>query len=229
MNNTSMISVNWALIKHEFVSLWRNSHDWLYPIGFFVLVMLLFPLAISIDPILLKQIAPGVIWVAALLAMLLGLESLFRDDYLSGVLEQCLLSAYPLAGLVFIKIGLRWLITIVPILFIAALMGALLHLTPHAIGILLLTLALGTPILLLLGAIGAALTVALPRSGLLLGVIILPLYIPVLIFGAGAVAQAEAGVAVIGVLALLLALLIVATVVLPVVIAAALKIGMSAS
>lgn len=229
MSNLSLMKINAALMKHEWLALWRNSHDWLHPIGFFVLVMLLFPLAMSVDPVLLKQIAPGIVWVAALLATLLALESLFRDDYLSGVLEQCLLSAYPLAGLVFIKLSLRWLITIIPILLIAALMGALLHLTQHAIGILLITLSLGTPILLLLGGIGAALTVALPRSGLLLGVIILPLYIPVLIFGAGAVAQAEAGIAVMGILALLLALLIVAIVILPVVIAAALKIGMNAS
>jgi heme exporter protein B len=191
----------------------RNYREWLYPIAFFILVILLFPLAVSPDPQMLISIAPGVIWVAALLSSLLALDRLFHVDFADGTLEQLLLSPYPLSILVLAKVMAHWVVTGLPLLLIAPLSGILLHLPPETIVILFSALALGTPILSFIGAIGMALTIGLRHSGMLLALLIIPLYIPVLIFGVS------------GHLAWLAALLFLAMSLAPAVIAAALRIG----
>jgi heme exporter protein B len=191
----------------------RNYREWLYPIAFFILVILLFPLAVSPDPQMLISIAPGVIWVAALLSSLLSLDRLFHADFVDGTLEQLLLSPYPLSILVLAKVMAHWVVTGLPLLLIAPLSGILLHLPAEIIVVLFSALALGTPILSFIGAIGMALTIGLRHSGMLLALLVIPLYIPVLIFGVS------------GHLAWLAALLFLAMSLAPAVIAAALRIG----
>jgi heme exporter protein B len=185
----------------------------LYPLAFFVLVILLFPLAVSPDPRILSSIATGVIWVAALLASLLSLDRLFHSDFGDGTLEQILLSPHPLSVLVLAKVLAHWLVTGLPLLIIAPLSGIFFHLPADKILILVASLALGTPTLSLIGAIGMALTLGIRHSGMLLALLVIPLYIPVLIFGVN------------GHLAWLAALLLLAVSLAPVVIAAALRIG----
>ena len=204
----------------------RNRSELLNPLLFFVLVISLFPLGVGPSPALLAEIAPGVIWVAALLATLLSMERLFRSDFEDGSLEQLLLSGHPLTLLVLGKVLAHWLVTGLPLLLIAPLLGVLLYLPAEAIRLLPLTLLLGTPVLSLLGAVGVALTVGLKRGGVLLTLLVLPLYIPVLIFGTAAIAAAAAGLSVTGQLALLGALLALAITLAPLGIAAALRISL---
>ncbi|MGF1525989.1 MAG: heme exporter protein CcmB [Candidatus Competibacterales bacterium] len=203
----------------------RRQAEWLNPPLFFVLVVSLFPLGIGPLPQLLATVAPGVIWVAALLATLLPLERLFRADYDDGALDQLLLCPTPLPWLVLAKVAAHWLLTGVPLLLISPLLGLLLHLPQGAVLALPVTLLLGTPTLSLVGAIGGALTVGIPRGGMLLALVILPLYTPVLIFGTVAVDQAAQGLPIAGSLALLGALLALALSAGPLAIAAALRIG----
>jgi heme exporter protein B len=177
-------------LKRELILAVRRSSDVLTPLIFFVLTGLLFTLGLEPEPNLLARVAPGVIWVAALMAALLGTERLFRMDMETGVLEQLALSPQPLAWLMAARLVGHWLTTGLPLVLIAPLMAAMLGLPTEAWGALLLGLLLGTPVLAVLGAIGAALTVSLRASGALLGLLVLPLAIPVLIFGARAPAEA---------------------------------------
>ncbi|MBB1074220.1 heme exporter protein CcmB [Rhodoferax sp. 4810] len=154
---------------------------------FFIIVVSLFPLGIGNDQAILRQLGPGVVWVAALLAAMLALERLFAADYEDGSLEQLLLTPQPLAWLVFAKIIAHWLLTGLPLVIIAPLIAMQYHLSASATHTLMLTLLLGSPILSLIGAIGAALTLGLRGGGILLSLLILPLYIPVLVYGAKAV------------------------------------------
>ncbi len=203
----------------------RKRSELLHPILFFILVVSLFPLGIGPEPKLLSEIAPGVIWVAALLATLLSMERLFRADYEDGALEHLLLSPQPLALLALAKVLAHWLVTGLPLLVVSPLLGVLLHLPAEAIRILPLTLLLGTPVLSLLGAVGVALTVGLRRGGVLLTLLVLPLYVPVLIFGTAAVAAAAAGLPASGQLALLGAMLALALTLSPIATAAGLRIS----
>lgn len=203
----------------------RRRGELLNPLLFFVLVASLFPLGVGPGPTILATIAPGVIWVAALLATLLSMERLFRSDFEDGALEQLLLSPYPLPLLVLAKVLAHWLVTGLPLLLVSPLLGLLLHLPAEAVRTLPLALLLGTPVLSLVGAIGVALTVGLRRGGVLLTLLVLPLYVPVLIFGTAAVAAAAAGLPVSGQLALLGALLALALSLAPFAAAAALRIG----
>ena len=203
----------------------RRRSELLNPLFFFILVVSLFPLGIGPDPGVLALIAPGVIWVAALLATLLGLERLFRSDYEDGSLEQFLLSPQPLTLLVLAKVLAHWLLTGLPLLLISPLLGVLLHLPGSAITVLPLSLLLGSPALSLIGAIGVALTVSLRRGSVLLTLLVLPLYVPVLIFGTSAVAAAAQGLPISGQLALLGAVLALALSLAPVAIAAGLRIN----
>jgi heme exporter protein B len=191
------------------------------------MVVSLFPLGVSPEAKVLQTLAPGVIWVAALLAALLSLDSLFRSDFEDGSLEQLALTHHSLSALVLAKVCAHWLVTGLPLLIIAPFLGVILFLPNEATGTLLLTLFLGTPVLSLIGAIGVALTVGLRRGGVLLTLLVLPLYIPVLIFAANAVAVSGTGLPITGQLYFLAALLTLSLTLAPFAAAAALRISLS--
>jgi len=165
----------------------RRKTDILSALFFFIIVISLFPLGVGMEKATLQKIAPGVAWVAALLASMLALERLFASDYEDGTLEQMLLSPQPLSLVVLAKVTAHWLLTGLPMVLIAPLVGLQYHLSAEAIQVMMLALLLGTPILSLLGSIGAALTLGVRGGGILISLLILPLYIPVLIYGSGAV------------------------------------------
>lgn len=165
----------------------RRRTDVLTTLFFFIIVISLFPLGVGSDKNTLRQIAPGVVWIAALLASMLALERLFENDYADGTLEQMLLAPQALSIIVVAKIFTHWILTGLPIVLIAPLIGLQYHLPAEAVITMTLSLLIGTPILSLIGAIGAALTLGLRGGGILLSLLILPLYIPVLVYGAGAI------------------------------------------
>ncbi|HYD31546.1 MAG TPA: heme exporter protein CcmB [Azospirillaceae bacterium] len=171
----------------------RQGSDASIAVMFFVLTVVLFPFGVGPEPNILARIAAGVIWVGALLASLLSLERLFQNDYEDGSLELLSLTSLPLEAVVLAKILAHWLVTGLPLIVAAPLMAVLLNMPADGFGVLVLTLGLGTPLLSLIGAIGAALTLGARRGGVLLSLLILPLYIPVLIFGAGAIDAAING------------------------------------
>ncbi|HEY7783845.1 MAG TPA: heme exporter protein CcmB [Pyrinomonadaceae bacterium] len=175
------------IVWRDLTLAWRKRADVLSTLFFFVMVVSLFPLGIGPEMQLLSSIAPGVVWVAALLASMLSLNRLFANDYTDGTLEQMLLTAQPLYLVVLGKILAQWLVSEVPLVLIAPLLGLQFGLEPNTLLILSVSLLIGTPVLSLLGSIGAALTLGLRGSGVLIALLILPLYVPVLIFGAGAV------------------------------------------
>ena len=220
------MSALFQLLRRDLLLAFRSRHEWLNPLFFFVMVVTLFPLGLGPEPARLAEMAPGVIWVAALLAALLGMDALFRSDFDDGNLEQWLLSPQPLPLLVLAKVVAHWLMTGLPLTCLSPLLALLMNLPPTAIATLVWSLALGTPVLSLIGAIGAALTVGLSRGGVLLSLLVLPLYIPVLIFAAGGVSAAAMGVSASGQLALLGALLCLSLALAPLAIAAALRISL---
>jgi len=203
----------------------HNKGDILNPLIFLVIVITLFPLGIGPETNLLTRIAPGVIWVAALLSALLSLERLFKNDFIDGSLEQMLLSPQPLFIMVLAKITAHWLLTGLPILIIAPLLGLMLHMDALAYPVLMLTLAIGTPVLSLIGAIGVALTVGLKKGGVLLSLLILPLYIPLLIFSTGAIEAASLNMPYDGHIAIISALLVSAITLSPFAVGAALRVS----
>ncbi len=221
-----MLNAFLTMLQRDLLLAYRHRSELANPLLFFVIVVTLFPLAIGPEPGILKNIAPGVIWVAALLASMLSLESVFRTDFNDGSLELMFLSPHPPSLLVLSKIIAHWLITAVPLMLMAPLLAVLLHLPTEGIGVLLLTLLLGTPVLSLVGAIGVALTVGLRRGGMLLALLVLPLYVPVLIFAAGAVRDAALGLPVIGPLAFLGAMLVLSLTLAPLATSAALRISL---
>jgi heme exporter protein B len=189
-----MISAILLAIRRECLLTWRRPVEWLNPLLFFFLVSILFPLTLSPDVKILQMMGPGIVWVAVLLAVLLSLTRLFQPDYEDGSLEQWSLGPYPLALLVFAKITAHWLMLFLPLLVMTPLMALMFHLPVNVVKILMITLSLGTPLLTLLGAIGAALIVSLRQSGLLLALILLPLYIPTLIFATAALNAEASGI-----------------------------------
>lgn len=213
------------IFKYDLLSAYRRKSDWVNAWLFFILVISLFPLAVSPDAMLLHTIAPGLVWVAALLSMLLALNHFLKPDYQDGSLSLLLLSPYPLSLLLLSKTMAHWLISGLPLILITPLLGLLLHLTFSEILILMLSLLLGTPILSLIGAVGVALTISLDNQSLLLALLILPLSVPVLIFGAGAAVNTYLGQPVSGLLALLAALLVLTLTLLPLAASAALKLS----
>jgi len=215
------------LLRRDLTLAYRRRSEIINPLLFFVLVTAMFPLGIGADPALLRNIGPGIIWVAALLAALLSLETVFRSDFDDGSLEQLLLSPHPLSVLMIAKVLAHWLVTGLPLLIVAPLLSVLLNLSDDAMHTLLITLALGTPVLSLIGAIGVALTVGLRKGGTILSLLVLPLYVPVLIFAASAVANSDAGLPVSAHLSLLAALLVLAISLSPAATAASLRISMS--
>lgn len=186
----------------------RRKAEWLGAVFFFVLVAALFPLAIGPDPATLRLIGPGVLWVAALLASMLSLGRLFEADHQDGSLEQLALSAAPLSWLVSAKLLAHWLISGLPLVLLSPLLGLQFGLGPEALGMLALTLLIGTPVLSMLGAIGAALTLGVRGGGVLQSLLLLPLYVPVLVFGTGAVDAQMRGLGAEAHVSVLLALLL---------------------
>jgi len=215
------------IVRKELLGAFRQQSDILNPIWFFVIVVTLFPLGIGTDPALLARIAPGIIWVAALLAALLSFERLFKDDFIDGSLEQMMLAPQPLTWLVSAKVFAHWLLTGLPILLVSPLLAVFLSLQENTFWALFLTLLIGTPILSLLGSIGVALTIGLRKGGVLLSLIMLPLSIPILIFSTMAIDAATFGQSYIGLLALLGAMLVAAITLAPFAIAASLRVSVS--
>ena len=205
----------------------RSPQELVNPLIFFVLVVTLFPLAMTPSDALLQKIAPGVIWVSALLSVLLSLDRLFKQDYEDGSLDQLMLSPNPLVILVLAKVFAHWLLTGLPLVIVSPLLAMFMHVPDVALPTLLYSLLLGTPVLSLIGAIGVSLTVAVNRGGVLLSLIVLPLYIPVLIFAANAIDVASVGMSVRGQLLFLGAVLTLAVSLAPVATAAALRITAS--
>ncbi len=213
------------LLKREARLLIRRPAELANPLVFFAIVIALFPLAVGPESQLLQSISPGLLWVAALLAVLLSLDGLFRSDFEDGSLEQWVVSPHPLALLVLAKVLAHWVLSGLALVLLAPLLGLMLGLPVQALPVLLLSLLLGTPTLSLLGAVGAALTVGLKRGGLLLALLILPLYIPVLILGSGALQAALQGLPTAGYLLWLASLTALAVTLTPFAIAAGLKIS----
>ncbi len=202
----------------------RHLQDSVLPLLFFGLVVSLFPLAVGASPNLLARMAPGILWIGALLAMLLSMEQLFRSDFEDGSLEQMALSPVSLAGTVMAKVIAHWCLTGLPLVLLAPVLALALHLPASAISVLCLALLLGTPVFSLMGAMVSALTVGLRRGGLLLSLLLMPLYVPVLIFGSSAVLQAMDGLSARGPLLLLAGLLVLAITLTPWATAAAVRI-----
>lgn len=205
-----MTAIWCAAWRRELTLLWRAPSQIIQPLFFFVVVVSLFPLALSPQPRLLALVAPGVVWVAALLAVMLSTDGLFRHDRESGVLDQMLVAPVLPVVPVSAKLSAHWLLTGLPLVLLSPLLGYMMRLPPSALDTLMLTVLLGTPVLTVLGAIGAAVTAGLNRGGMLLAVLVLPLYIPVLIFGAGIVRADLQGLPIDGPLAVLGAILALA-------------------
>lgn len=193
----------------------RRRGDVLNHLMFFLIVVTLFPLGVGPEPNLMRVMAPGIVWVAALLAAMLSLQRLFASDFADGTLEQMLISAHPLGLIVVGKIAAHWLVSGLPLTLLAPVLGVQFDLPQHALGVLTLSLVIGTPVLSLIGAVGASLTLGVRGGGVLLALLVLPLYIPVLIFGAGSVAAAANGLAAGPHLSLLGAFLAISCVVAP--------------
>ena len=222
----SLIQAGKALFLRDLRLLWRRRGDAFQPALFAVLVVMLFALALGGEAQALSRVAPAVLWVAVLLAGLLSLDTLFRGDAEDGSLEQWILAPVPLAWLVAVRVASHWLTTALPLIIATPLLGELLHL-PHAqLPVMLASLLLGTPLLALLGAVVAALTVGMRRSGILVALLALPLYVPVLVFGAGSVAASAQGLDAVGALLLLAAGLVLALVLAPLAAAAAIRIAL---
>jgi len=215
-----------SMLVREILLAMRRKADVLTTLFFFLIVVSLFPLGVGPELETLRLIAPGVIWVAALLAAMLSLGRLFSDDYDDGTLEQILLLPHSLSMMVLSKVFAHWLLSGLPLVLFSPLLGMQLGLDSDAIVLLMITLALGTPALSLIGAVGAGLTLGLRGGGVLVSLLVLPLYIPILIFGAGAVESASSGLGAEAHLSILGAFFIVALVVTPISTAAALRISL---
>lgn len=226
MTEASLFVACRSMLVRDMTLAMRRRADVLTTLFFFLIVVSLFPLGVGPEIDILREIAPGVIWVAALLASMLSLGRLFSDDYQDGTLEQILLLPHPLAALVLSKVVAHWLVSGVPLVLVSPLLGMQMGLDGQTIRLLMVTLLLGTPVLSLIGAVGAALTIGLRGGGVLVSLLVLPLYIPVLIFGAGAVESAAAGLGTEAHFSLLGAFLIIATVLTPLATAAALRISL---
>ncbi|MBA2410040.1 MAG: heme exporter protein CcmB [Gammaproteobacteria bacterium] len=227
MNQPAISVAYMTLLRRDIILAYRNRAEFANPLLFFALVATLLPLGIGPDTELLSRIAPGVVWVVALLATLLALEGMFRADFEDGALELMLISPQPVAALVLAKVTAHWLVAGLPLLIIAPPLAMMLYLPVGALPVLLATLALGTPVLSLVGSIGVALTIGLRRGGMLLALLVLPLYVPVLIFATSAVDAAAAGLPVSGQLAIMGAIFIMSVILAPLATAAGLRIALN--
>jgi len=214
-----------TILQRDLLLAFRRRSDVATTVFFFLMVASLFPLGIGPEEAVLSNIAPGVLWVAALLAGMISLTRMFAADFMDGSLEQLLLAPQPLAVLVSAKILAHWLVCGLPVVLLAPLIGLQYALPSEALWVLVWSLLLGTPALSLIGAIGAALTLGVRGSGLLVALLVLPLYIPVLIFGAGAVSASQHGMSAQAHLSLLAACSLLSLVLAPLATAAALRIS----
>ena len=221
-----MLAALRCVILRDLLLAMRRRSDVATALLFFVIVVSLFPLGVGPEPNLLRTIAPGVIWVAALLSCMLSLTRLFAADFADGTLEQMLLSPTPLGVIVVAKVAAHWLVSGLPLVLIAPVLALQFDLNQSLLGVLALSLLVGTPVLSLIGAIGAALTLGLRGGGVLIALLVLPLYVPVLIIGAGALDAAATGMSTQAHFLLLAALLVLAGAFTPWAIAAALRISM---
>ena len=226
LRKLGLASVLLAALRREISLAMRQKGEVLTPLMFFVVIASLFPLGVGPESALLLRMAPGVLWDSALMAAMLSLQRLFAMDYADGSLEQMVLSATPLGLLVAVKAFAHFLLSGLPLVLMAPVLGLQFGLEGRALGILMLTLLLGTPTLSLIGSIGAALTLGVRGAGVLLSLLILPLYIPVLIFGAGAVEADAAGLGIGGHLSLLAALLVLSAFFAPLATTTALRISL---
>jgi heme exporter protein B len=220
-----MTAILRAVIHRDLLLAWRRRSDVATAVLFFVIVVSLFPLGIGAEPNLLRAIAPGVIWVAALLACMLSLTRMFASDHADGTLDQMLLGAAPLGVIVIARVFAHWVVSGLPLVVLSPALALQFDLDQSLLGVLVVSLLLGTPVLSLVGAIGAALTLGLRGGGVLLALLVLPLYVPVLIIGAGALDAAAAGQGVAAHFLLLAGLLVLAGAFTPWAIAAALRIS----
>jgi heme exporter protein B len=222
----SMRQAGTALLQRDLLLALRRAGDWLQPLIFFIIVATLFPLTTSPELSRLRDVAPGVLWVAALLSSLLALDLLFRDDAQDGTLEQLLLSGVPFAWLLLVKTLAHWLLTGLPLVLVAPFIASALGAPAESLLAVAGVMALGSAALSLVGAVGAGLTLGLKRSGVLLAVLVLPLCVPVLIFGARATQLAIAGEAFGAPLYMLAALAVLGATLAPLATAAAVRIGL---
>ncbi len=222
---------NWAVysatLKRDLKLALRQKVDVVNPLFFYVLVIILFPIGIGPEPDLLQRVAPGVIWIAALLSTLLGVEKLFKEDYDDGVLEQLILSPVPLPVVVMAKMTAHWCTSGLPIILISPLLAAFLNVNASGLLAVILTLLVATPLLSIIAAIGAALTVGLQKGGVLISLLVLPLNIPILIFATSAVDNAMSNSPYNGQLAVLTAFLILAMMLGPFAVSSSLKVSVS--
>ncbi len=220
------LNIFFVIVRRDLLLAFRNKAEWTNPLLFFIIVIMLFPLAFGSDPTLLKQLTASIIWVAALLSTCLSLETIFRTDFEDGSIEQFILSRYPLLLTVNAKILAHWISAGIPLILIALVTGFVLSLSNQTMFALCTTLLLGTPILSLIGAITAALTIGL-RGGMLLSLLILPLYIPVLIFSMLAIQNATVGQSITAEIYFLAGILVLALTLAPIATSVALRIRLS--
>lgn len=228
MNPPSLATACAGMLRRDLTLAWRRRGDMAMPVLYALIVTMLFPFALGPEDTLLQRIAGGVVLVTVLLAMLLALDAMFSSDIEDGSLEQLVLAPQPLALMLGMKILAHWLTTALPLIVIAPLMAAMLHLPATVIPILLLALVLATPLLSLFGGVLVALTAGTRRSGMLLALMLLPLCVPAVIFAAGAVAAAQAGLPWLAPVTWLAAALVLAVVLAPLACAAALRIALDA-
>ncbi|MCV2883306.1 heme exporter protein CcmB [Aestuariibacter sp. AA17] len=214
-----------SLFQRDLALAYKQRAELLQPIMFFLLVITLFPLGIGPGPETLQKVGPGVIWVAALLSSLLGMDRLFREDFQDGSLEQLMLSGASLSWVVLVKVAAHWLSTTLPLLILSPILALFLNLTEAMYVSLIATLLLGTPILSLIGAIAVALTVGLQRGGVLLSLLLLPIFIPLLIFATSAVDAAALSLPYNGQLGIIAALFLLALALSPAATAFALRVS----
>lgn len=226
MNRISLFSLLLLVIRRDLLLAMRRRADVLTTLVFFVMVVSLFPLGVGPEPDMLRKMASGVVWVAALLASMLSLPRMFSADYTDGTLEQMMLAPQPLSVVVLGKIVAHWMLSGLPLALIAPILGLQFDMPQEALWTLVLALLLGTPVLSMIGAVGAALTLGLRGGGVLVSLLVLPLCIPVLIFGAGAVEAVSSGMNAVSNLSLLGAFLLFALLFTPFVTAQALRISM---
>lgn len=221
-----MLKVACCIFHAELILLWRRSHEWLYPLAFFLIVISLFPLAFTPDPVFLQKYIPGCIWIAALFASILSIENIFFSDLEEGYLEQLMVSPVPLTISLSAKLCAQWIATQLPLILLTPIVSLFFHLSATTTFAICVSLLFGTPILILLGSLGVALTLGLRQQGVLLGLLILPLATPVLIVGVNVAQQAQATLSIAGPLAFLAGLSVLAITFMPWTIAATLRVSL---
>lgn len=226
--DVGMVALFGRVYQRDLTLAVRSAGQWLNTLLFFVIVVSLFPLGIGPGPQMLQTIAPGIVWVSALLSMMLSLDSLFAHDFRDGTLEQFVVSGHPLSIVVIAKVLAHWTTGGLPLVILSPLLGLVMQLPDGAYGVLLLSLLIGTLALSFIGGIGAALIVSVNQGGVLLSLLVLPLTVPVLIFGSGAVASAGMGLETSMQVSVLAAILALSVSLAPLAMAGALRVGVAA-